>query len=88
VLRRYAADNGADLATWYFVTGDARTVQTTAERGFKIAVEGSPDPTKADFGLTHGTQLVLVDPQMNIRGYYSTSDDRAMKELVDDARGL
>lgn len=88
VLRRYAADYGADLATWSFVTGDAKAIQATAEHGFKIAVEGTADPAKADFGITHGTQLVLVDPKLKIRGYYATNDDQAMKAVVDDAKSL
>lgn len=88
VLKRYATEYGADLATWSFVTGDSRAVRETAEKGFKIAVEGSPDPSKADFGLTHGTQLVLVDPEMRIRGYYTTADEQARQNLVSDARGL
>jgi protein SCO1 len=88
VLMRYATEYGADLATWSFVTGDSRVVRETAEKGFKIAVEGSPDPSKADFGLTHGTQLVLVDPDMRIRGYYTTADEQARQNLVSDARGL
>jgi protein SCO1/2 len=88
VLRRYATEYGADLATWSFVTGDSKTVRETAEKGFKIAVDGTADPSKADLGITHGTQLVLVDPHMRIRGYYATADEQARKDLVDDARGL
>jgi protein SCO1/2 len=88
VLRRYAGEYGADLATWSFVTGDARAIKETAERGFKIAVEGTADQTKADFGITHGTQLVLVDPKTRIRGFYTTADEQAQKDLVNDASGL
>jgi protein SCO1/2 len=88
VLRRYAAEYGADLASWSFVTGDARAVRETAEKGLKIAVEGTADPAKADFGITHGTQLVLVDSKMRIRGYYTTADEQARKNLVGDALGL
>jgi protein SCO1/2 len=88
VLKRYANEYGADLTTWSFLTGDSRTVKETAEKGFKIAVEGSPDPSKVDLGITHGTQLVLVDPNLRIRGYYTTADEQARKNLVDDARGL
>lgn len=88
VLRRYATEYGADLATWSFVTGDSAAVRATAEKGLKIAVEGTPDPSKVDFGITHGTQLVLVDPELRIRGYYTTSDDQARKKLVSDAHGL
>ena len=88
VLRKYATEYQADLATWSFVTGDARAIRETAEKGMKIAVEGTADPSKADFGITHGTQLVLVDPAMRIRGYYATADEQARKALIDDARSL
>lgn len=88
VLRRYATEYGADLGTWSFLTGDSQAVKETAEKGFKIAVDRSPDPSKGDLGITHGTQLVLVDPNLRIRGYYTTADEQARKNLVDDARGL
>lgn len=88
VLRGYAAQYGADLATWSFVTGDATLVRNTAEHGFKIAVEGTADPKRADFGITHGTQLVLVDPALHIRGYYASDDEGALAKLVTDAGSL
>jgi protein SCO1/2 len=88
VLLRYAAQYGADTSTWSFVTGDAATIRKTAEQGFKIAAEGNADPSKADFGIMHGTQLVLVDRAQNIRGYYATNDDQALRRIVDDAARL
>jgi protein SCO1/2 len=88
VLLRYAVEYGAELETWSFVTGDSRAVRETAEKGFKIAVDGTADPSKPDFGITHGTQLVLVDPDMKIRGYYTTADEQARQKLVNDARRL
>jgi protein SCO1/2 len=88
VLRRYAADYGADTSTWSFVTGDARAIRKTAEQGFKVAAEGTADPSKADFGIMHGTQMVLVDRAGKIRGYYATNDDEALRRIVDDAARL
>jgi len=88
VLQRYANEYGADLATWSFVTGNADTIRKTAEQGLKIAAQGRADPTKADFGITHGTQLVLVDGRGTIRGYYASSDDAALARLLDDAARL
>ena len=88
VLRRYATEYGVDLATWSFVTGNADTIKRTAEQGLKIAAQGTADPTKADFGITHGTQLVLVDGQGTIRGYYASNDDAALARLLDDAARL
>ncbi len=88
VLQRYATEYGADLRTWSFVTGNADTIQKTAEQGLKIAAQGKADPTKADFGITHGTQLVLVDGRGTIRGYYASNDDAALARLLDDATRL
>jgi protein SCO1/2 len=88
VLQRYANEYGADLGTWSFVTGNADTIQKTAEQGLKIAAQGKADPTKADFGITHGTELVLVDGRGAIRGYYASNDDAALARLLDDATRL
>jgi protein SCO1 len=88
VLKRYAAEYGADTSTWSFVTGDDATIRKTAEQGFKIAAEGKADPSKADFGIMHGTQLVLVDVKGKIRGYYATNDEQALRRIVDDAGRL
>lgn len=88
VLRRYAAEYGADTSTWTFVTGDAGAIRKTAEQGFKVAAEGTADPAKADFGIMHGTQLVLVDSNGKIRGYYATNDEQALRRVVTDAATL
>jgi len=86
VLKQYAAQYGADLATWSFVTGgDSDKVKATAEQGFKIAVDGKPDPSKTNLGLSHGTELVLVDGGGKIRGYYATNDDTEAFRILDDA---
>lgn len=88
VLKRYATQYGADTATWSFLTGDAAAVRVTAEQGFRIAAEGTADPSKPDFGIAHGTQLVLVDGEGKIRGYYASNDEQARRKLVVDASGL
>jgi protein SCO1/2 len=88
VLTRYASQYGADTSTWMFVTGDATALRKTAEQGFKIAAEGTADPAKPDFGIIHGTQLVLVDQAGKIRGYYATDDEQALRKIVTDATTL
>jgi protein SCO1/2 len=88
VLRKYIAHFGVDPSTWTFVTGDPTAIRTTAERGFKIAADGTADPAKADFGITHGTQLVLVDSAGEIRGYYASGEPEALTKLVTDAGRL
>ena len=88
VLLAYAQHYGADLATWAFLTGDLAVVQRTVVDGFKLALDGKPDPNAENGGIIHGSHLVLVDRTLAIRGYYRTDDNDDMKKLVDDAKGL
>lgn len=88
VLTRYAAEYGADLGSWTFLTGDYETIARTAERGFKVALSGRADPTAEHMGITHGSHLVLVDRQGTIRGYYRTSEDAELERLLRDVGRL
>jgi protein SCO1/2 len=88
VLRRYAEDHGADPKTWTFVTGNFDAIRTTIEKGFKIAVEGRAKADAPDYGILHGSHLVLVDRNLTIRGYYSTSGEDEMGQLLADAERL
>lgn len=88
VLRGYAQRFGAVTKTWSFVTGDFAAIQRTAVDGFKFALEGRADAGAADYGIVHGSHLVLVDRELSIRGYYRTDDDAAMTQLLKDATRL
>ncbi len=87
VLAKYAGDYGAKLDTWTFLTGKYEVVARTAEQGFKLALERRPD-SKEHGGITHGSHLVLVDQRGAIRGYYRTSEDAALEQLLADAARL
>jgi protein SCO1/2 len=88
VLLQYAKRYGADLRTWAFLTGDLSVVKRTVVDGFKLALDGKPDPNAENGGIIHGSHLVLVDKLLAIRGYYRTDDEDDMKRLVDDAKAL
>jgi protein SCO1/2 len=85
VLTAYAKQYAADLSTWRFLTGDLEVVRKTSEQGFKLALDGKATPEAKDFGLFHGSHLVLVDGAGQIRGYYRTSEDAQMAQLLKDA---
>jgi protein SCO1/2 len=85
VLMAYAKQYGADLSSWRFLTGDLEVVRKTSEQGFKLALDGKATPGAKDFGLFHGSHLVLVDGTGQIRGYYRTSEDAQMAQLLKDA---
>lgn len=76
VLAEYAKRYKADPKRWTFLTGPVATLQKLNREGFKLGdVDGS---------LDHSTRLVLVDPFLNVRGYYGTSDEEGTKQLKAD----
>jgi protein SCO1/2 len=88
VLLAYAKQYGADLHSWSFLTGDLAVVKATVVDGFKLALDGKPDPAAENGGIIHGAYLVLVDPNLTIRGYYRTDDDEEMKRLLEDGERI
>jgi protein SCO1 len=88
VLRAYMQAQALDTSNWRFLTGDSAVIRSTAERGFKIGVEGTPKAGAEHFGITHGTHLVLLDKKRTIRGYYQSSDPERVTALLDDAARL
>jgi protein SCO1/2 len=88
VLDAYAKQYNADLASWRFLTGDLEVVRKTSEQGFKLALDGKATVGAEHFGLFHGSHLVLVDRTGQIRGYYRTSEDEQLAQLLRDAAAL
>jgi len=88
VLAAYAQKYGANLASWRFLTGDLEVIRETAERGFKIGVDGTPKAGAEHYGITHGTHLVLLDRHRTIRGYYQSTDSDRVDALLADAARL
>lgn len=88
VLKAYAAKHGADLASWSFLTGDIEVIRRTATDGFKIAFEGTPDAGADHMGLLHGSHLILVDRELQIRGYFGTMDPTDNERLLTTAATL
>jgi len=80
VLAAYAQAHGASTVDWYFLTGPEATLQTLDKNTFKLGdLNGS---------LQHSTRFVLVDRNARIRGYYDTSESRAIARLIADVYAL
>jgi protein SCO1/2 len=88
VLLAYAQRFNADPKNWSFLTGDLDVVKRTVVDGFKLALDGKPDPAAENGGIIHGSHLVLVDRTLAIRGYYRTDDDEDMSRILADAARL
>lgn len=82
VLKAYAAEYGADLASWSFLTGDSKRIQAAANESFKIGVDGKAEPGKPHFGLSHGSHFVLLDSKRTIRGFFRSSEAAEMERLL------
>lgn len=80
VLAQYATRYKAVPGRWVFLTGDRGALQNICRNGFKL---GDVDGT-----LVHSTRFVLVDRRSRVRGFYSTSDDAAVSNLLHDIRSL
>lgn len=84
VLREYATRYGADLSRWTFVTGPETTLYRLAIKGYLLPVDKAPDSTQGELGYVHSDMLVLVDPELRIRGFYSGLDSLQRKKLRED----
>ena len=92
-LQRYAERFGADARRWLFLTGERAAVEGLVRDGFRLAIaelppgerENAPEP------ITHSDRFVLVDADLNIRGYYHATEadavDRLERDLVRLVRG-
>lgn len=88
-LAAYARARGLDANRWTLLTGDVDTMYTLIRTGFKLGLEQNEGEDVAALGpIVHSVHAVLVDPGLQIRGYYDTTDPEAMKRLVADAQGL
>jgi len=80
VLAAYAKHFKYDPARWWFLTGEQAKLSSLGRDGFLLnPVDGS---------LTHSTRFVLVDRRRRIRGFYSTSEEDFLSNLVRDIQTL
>jgi protein SCO1/2 len=87
VLSQYAAQAGADLDRWSFVTGPVDDVIQIVVRGFKVSA-AKVARGASDYDVTHGDWFVLVDRAGQIRGYYGSEEGQDVGALVKDAERL
>jgi protein SCO1/2 len=84
-LQQYAERFKADTAQWKFVTGPKKTLYDLARYQYFLPVQpGNGD--SEDF--IHSDQLVLLDRQSRIRGYYNGTDSTAVDSLISDIKVL
>jgi len=86
VLKTYAAEYGADLEHWTFLTGyEFSTIKDISVETFQTNLqEGSPENPN---NLTaHGTNFFLVDPEGRIIKKYDGMGVNELDEIVEDLK--
>ncbi|MBI3252126.1 MAG: SCO family protein [Candidatus Omnitrophica bacterium] len=79
VLRSYAKNYNADEGKWFFLTGDKRVIDKVLNN-FYMNTSDNP--------ALHSLRFVLVDSAANIRGFYDSMDEDALRQLVKDSKRL
>jgi len=86
VLREYADRFRADRQRWLFVTGERQSLHTLIGQGFHLAVAERPEAENTDGEglITHSDRFVLIDPDLQIRGYYHGTEAESVQQLLRD----
>ena len=85
VLSAYADKHGADPDLWWFLTGEKSEIYTLARKSYFSCLDEG-DGGFQDF--VHTENIVLVDDQGRLRGFYDGTDSKAMSQLFRDLEFL
>lgn len=80
VLAAYATSFAQPGGSWWFVTMPKDSMLKVASQGFGLISPAEPE--------MHSTRFVLVDPMMQVRGFYDSEDTAAIAKLRADLKGL
>ena len=84
-LKNYINNKEIDDHNWKFLTGDKSTIYKLARNDFKL-VAAEAGGEMPDF--IHSDKVVLLDAKKRIRGYYSGTDEKEIKQLITDIKKL
>src|SRR5205823_2404785 len=82
-LLTYSRAHRASPRMWAFLTGPYDVIRHAVVDGMKLAMERGQ--SVADIGsIFHSSRVVLIDPQMRMRGTYDVSTDDGLDTLMRD----
>ncbi|HET6244561.1 MAG: SCO family protein [Bacteroidetes bacterium] len=81
VLQEYAQRYGALPGKWLFLTGDKKDIYALARQSY-FAVTTQGDGDEHDF--IHTENLILVDKEKRIRGFYDGTDKNDVNRLISE----
>lgn len=89
-LRAYGERFGADPSRWLFVTGERAALHALIRDGFHLAVaeRAESENTDGEGLITHSDRFVLIDQNLQIRGYYHGTEESSVQQLLTDLERL
>lgn len=85
VLSSYAGKHGANPSLWWFLTGSKDEIYKLARKSYFACLDEG-DGGYQDF--VHTENVVLVDTQGRLRGFYDGTKDQEISQLYQDLRSL
>ena len=84
-MKRYAVAHGADVKSWFFLTGTQEKLYELARKSFFV-LKPAETENQGDVGsdFIHTNNFVLVDKEMRIRGYYDGTNSKEVDNLIGD----
>ena len=83
VLAEYSKQFSANPWYWHFLTGETEQVRSVVIDGMKTFM-GNAAEVDAPDALMHGSHFVLIDSDLNIRGFYQVEDEDTVERLLLD----
>jgi len=80
-LKKYADKSGVDPDVWWMLTGEKEKIYDFALHELKM---GIADSSGVDSTFIHTQQMVLLDKEHVVRGYYDGLDSVALSKLAKD----
>jgi protein SCO1/2 len=81
VLREYANKMEVNSDNWWLLTGNRDSIYNFAFQEMKVD-KFSMEPVNPDF--VHTSRLILIDKNMQVRGYYNGLDSASILKLAKD----
>ena len=88
VLAAYAGKMGADHPNWWFLTGPKDDIYRLARRSYFACYDEAQGGDGGMQDFVHTENVVLVDANGRLRGFYDGTSEEAINQLIADARWL
>jgi protein SCO1 len=85
VLAKYARRFDINGKAWQLITGAKKDIYRLARHSFKLT---ATDGDGGDEDFIHSSQLVLIDKEKRIRGYYDGTNTKETNQLIKDIKKI